>query len=198
MFIDKNGNLRRPVAYLADFEMFLPTCEETVKYWKETCEKYGIIGLFPGEKEPDDEFKPYTPKDDSPKEKWYAVFMHDVNHMKRSDMVIAQLEDWRGAQPDSGTAFEVGYIAASGKPCYGFLKNSSSMIDRTCWEKKQDADGVWRDPEGYAYEDRGIGMDNIFAVVKLADTFEDACKLARADFDAQLVAAGLDPWTSEE
>ena len=198
MFIDKNGNLRRPIAYLADFEMFLPTCKETVKYWKETCDRYGIIGLFPGDEEPDDEFKPYEPKDDSPEEKRYKIFMHDVNHMKRSDMVIAQLDDWRGSQPDSGTAFEVGYIAASGKPCYGFLRGHDSMLDRTTTDKKQDADGVWRDPEGYAFEDRGIGMDNIFAVVMLGETFEDACRLARADFDAQLVAAGLDPWTPEE
>ena len=72
------------------------------------------------------------------------------------------------------------------------------MLDRTTTEKMQDSDGVWRDPEGYAFEDRGIGMDNIFAVVKLGETFEDACRLARADFDEQLVAAGLDPWTPEE
>ena len=124
--------------------------------------------------------------------------MHDVNHMKRSDMVIAQLDDWRGSQPDSGTAFEVGYLAASGKPCYGFLSNSGSMLERTSTEKILGDDGVWRDPEGYAFEDRGIGMDNVFSIVRLADTFEGACKLARADFDAQLIAAGLDPWSPEE
>jgi len=198
MFIDKNGNIRKPVAYLADFEMFLPTCEETVKYWKATCEKYGIIGLFPGDEEPEDEFRPYEPKDDSEKEKWYKVFMHDVNHMKRSDMVIAQLDDWRGAQPDSGTAFEVGYIAASGKPCYGFCRDCSSMIERTQEPKFLDENGIWRDKNGYAFENRQFGLDNMFSCVKLGNTFEEACKLARADFDRQLMEAGLDPLTTEE
>ncbi len=47
MFIDKEGKVRKPVVYLADFEMFLPTCEETVKYWKQVCDKYGFIGLIP-------------------------------------------------------------------------------------------------------------------------------------------------------
>ena len=52
MFIDKDGKVRKPVVYLADFEMFLPTCDETVKYWKQVCDKYGFIGLFPGEGDP--------------------------------------------------------------------------------------------------------------------------------------------------
>lgn len=198
MFIDQNGNVRKPVAYLADFEMFLPTVKETVKYWKETCEKYGIIGLFPGDEEPEDEFKPYVPKDDSQEEKAYSYFMHDVNHMKRSDMVIAQLDDWRGAEPDSGTAFEVGYFAAAGKPCYGFCNRCASMIERTQEEKTLGEDGIWRDKEGYAFEDRGFGMDNMFSYVKLGNTFEEACQLARADFDRQLVEAGLEPWRPEE
>ena len=51
MFIDKEGNVRKPVVYLADFEMFLPSCPETVEYWKKTCDKYGLIGLFPGDRD---------------------------------------------------------------------------------------------------------------------------------------------------
>ena len=48
MFIDKNGQVRKPVVYLADFEMFLSTCEETVKYWKEVCDKYGLYLYLDG------------------------------------------------------------------------------------------------------------------------------------------------------
>ena len=58
--------------------------------------------------------------------------------------------------------------------------------------------GIWRDKNGYAFEDRQFGLDNMFSCVKLGNTFEEACKLARADFDRQLMEAGLDPWTAEE
>ena len=120
MFIDKNGNVRKPVVYLADFEMFLPTCEQTVAYWKKICDKYGFIGLFPGEGDP------VEPGDNF----WQRIFQHDVNHMYNSDMCIAQLDDWRGNQPDSGTLFELGYFTALGMPSYGFYNSSSGLLDK--------------------------------------------------------------------
>ena len=197
MFIDKEGNVRKPVAYLADFEMFLPTCKETVAEWKRICDKYGIIGLFPGEDEPDDDMKPYVPKDDSWDEKWMAVFMHDVHQMKRSDMVIAQLDDWRSFQPDSGTLFESGYFAALDMPCYGFLKGSKTMLERTRRDKNKDGD-IYYDQDGYAIEDRGFPLDNMISYMKVGETFEEACKLARADFDRQLIEYGYQPYKVEE
>ena len=116
MFIDKNGNVRRPKAYLAGFEMFYPDGIERGEEWKRIAAKYGIEGIFPPDAAPEnDPIAPYVRKDDSEAEFWYGIFMDDVNHMRRSDMIIAQLQDWRGAQPDSGTCFECGYSAATGK-----------------------------------------------------------------------------------
>lgn len=193
MFIDKNDVVRKPVAYLADFEMFLPTCKETVATWKKICDKYGIIGLFPGDDEVQDELVPYVPKDDSWDEKWMAVFMHDIHQMMRSDMVIAQLDDWRSNQPDSGTLFETGWFVGKGMPAYGFLKNPSTMLERTNREKHLDKD-FYYDQEGYVIEERQFPLDNMLSLVKIAETFEDACKLARADFDKKLVDAGYEPY----
>ena len=65
MFIDKNGEVRMPKAYLAGTEIFYPNTLETQKYYHELCDKYGIIGYYPSDLPPEDEFKDYIPKDDS-------------------------------------------------------------------------------------------------------------------------------------
>ncbi|MBO4537691.1 MAG: nucleoside 2-deoxyribosyltransferase [Erysipelotrichaceae bacterium] len=185
MFIDKQGKLRKPVAYLADFEMFLPSCPQTVRYWKSVCDKYGIIGLFPGEGDP------IQPGDDY----WQRVFDHDYDWMKYCDMCIAQLDDWRGHECDSGTLFELGYFVALGMPSYGFYTGNKPMLERKI-EKRLD-EGVWYDADGFMIEDRGSAFDNILSLVKIADSFEEACRWARADFDRQLIEAGYEPYKTE-
>ena len=184
MFIDKDGKVRKPVVYLADFEMFLPTCPETVAYWKKTCDRYGLIGLFPGEGDP------VLPGEDF----WRRVFEHDVNYMKQSDMCIAQLDDWRGHEPDSGTAFELGYFVAKGMPSYGFYGGNKPLKERTIEKSKEDPA---YDKDGFLIEDKGFAFENMFTLVKIADSFEEACRLARADFDRQLIKAGYEPYKVE-
>ena len=192
MFIDDKGIKRKPIAYLADFEMFLPSCKETVAYWKRTCDKYGIIGLFPSDTPIEDGRVIYQPKDDSYQERIKYIFSCDYNQMQRSDLCIAQLDNWRGLNPDSGTAFELGYFAGKKKPIYGFLSNCTSMIYRTLDKRLED--GTYYDANSYAIEDRDFPMDNIFATVTLRENFEEVCKAIREDFDKQLVAAGYEPY----
>ena len=57
-----------------------------------------------------------------------------------------------------------------------------------------DEDGILRDSEGYAFEDRESPLDNLFSCMTIATSFEEACKKARADFDAELIAAGYEPF----
>ena len=195
MFIDKNGNVRRPKAYLAGFEMFYPDGIERGEEWKRIAAKYGIEGIFPPDAAPEnDPIAPYVRKDDSEAEFWYGIFMDDVNHMRRSDMIIAQLQDWRGAQPDSGTCFECGYSAATGKRLYAWCEDAEPLAERRKAMATADEDGILRDSEGYAFEDRESPLDNLFSCMTIATSFEEACKMARADFDAELIAAGYEPF----
>ena len=192
MFIDSNGVKRKPIAYLADFEMFLPTADETIKYWKQVCDKYGIIGLYPPDTPAEDNLKPYEAKDDSYQERVKHIFSCDYNQMQRSDICIAQLDNWRGLNPDSGTAFELGWFAGKKKPIYGFLRFPCSMIYRV--QDKKLEDGTYYDTHGYAFEDRDFPLDNIYATVTVRQTFEEICQAIRADFDKQLIEAGYEPY----
>ena len=60
MFIDKNGVVRMPKAYLAGTEIFYPDSKETQAKHHALCEKYGFIGYYPEDIAPDDEYKEYV------------------------------------------------------------------------------------------------------------------------------------------
>ena len=70
MFIDKNGVVRMPKAYLAGTEIFFTDSDETQEKYHQLCDKYGIIGYYPPDIAPEDEFKEYVKKDDS---------LHEIN-----------------------------------------------------------------------------------------------------------------------
>lgn len=199
MFIDKNGEVRMPKAYLAGFHIFYPDHLERGEELKKLCLKYGIIGIYPEDAEPEDEFPPYTPKDDSMRETEYHFFIRDVNHIRRSDMILAQLEDYHGCEPDSGTAFECGVAAALGYHLYAYTNSTAPMLERVQCEKRQRPDGSWEDMEGNKIEDFDYPLNLMFSgCMKVSDSFEGMLKLARADFDAQLVAAGYEPFKVED
>ena len=48
--------------------------------------------------------------------------------IQRADLVMANLNPFRGAEPDSGTAFEVGYAIACGKPVWAYTEQADSLI----------------------------------------------------------------------
>ncbi len=199
MFIDKNGVVRRPKAYLAGFHIFYRDSEQRGEALKKLCEKYGIIGIYPPDPEPDDEFKPYVKKDDSREETEMYFFTRDTNHILRSDMILAQLEDYHGCEPDSGTAFECGCAAALGQRLYAYCDSTAPLVERIRCEKHKNEDGVWVDGDGNRIEDNGLPINLMFSgCMKIADSFENMLKLARADFDRELVEAGYEPFKVED
>ena len=184
MFVDNNGVLRKPVAYLADFEMFLPEFPETVKNWHHICDKYGLVGYFPGEAVSKE--KDYS---NNTQEMCKDICDTDIYGVVHCDFLIAQLDNWRGNQPDSGTAFELGLAIALNKPVYGFYSGEKEMISRDSIAHNL-IDNETYDENGYGIENQKYPLDNLFRLVKLADSFEGACKLAREDFDKNLEENG--------
>ena len=48
------------------------------------------------------------------------IFASNVARLDAADGMIANLRDFRGTEPDSGTVFEVGYAVACGIPVVGY------------------------------------------------------------------------------
>lgn len=58
------------------------------------------------------------------------IYRADVGLLDAADAVLANLDFFRGAEPDSGTCFEVGYAIARGKPVYGYVPEGGSLAER--------------------------------------------------------------------
>ena len=195
MFIDKNGVVRMPKAYLAGTEIFYKDTKETQERYHQLCDKYGIIGYYPEDIAPDDEFKEYVKKDDSLQELEKQLFTHDLNHIKRTDIIIANLNDYRGNEPDSGTAVECGLAWGYGSRCFAFIDDARPMVERFKGVKKVNEDGVVTDKDGAHLEDFDAPLNLMFSDFTVFEgDFEAALKGIREIFNAELVAAGYEPF----
>lgn len=50
--------------------------------------------------------------------------------IRKAQMVVANLNPFRGTEPDSGTVFELGYGFALGKKVWGYVSSSESLLER--------------------------------------------------------------------
>ena len=91
------------------------------------CTQYGYKGLYPLDNEI--EFK-------SKKETARKIYEANINLIKSSDIVIANLNDFRGKEADSGTVWECGFASALGKEVYAYMNNTNTYINRFNQDEK--------------------------------------------------------------
>lgn len=130
--------------YLAGPDVFRPDAIEYGKTLSDMVRNAGHIPLFPS----DNKFPENSP--DLSKQ----IFDANVNMIKDCDVVLANLDDFRGDEPDSGTAWEVGFAHALGKRIIGYRKDSKSML-----EKIADGKNIDRDENGMIIEDFGFPLN---------------------------------------
>lgn len=106
--------------YLAGPEVFLPDAVKVGRSKVEICARHGLIGLFPL----DLDAPTAGPATSS------AIFQACLAAMRDADAVIANLTPFRGVGADPGTAFELGYMLALGKPLFGYTNEPASHAER--------------------------------------------------------------------
>jgi hypothetical protein len=77
--------------------------------------------------------------------------------------VLANLNPFRGAEPDSGTCVEIGYALALGKPVIGYAADLRPLRERL-HASGPGADGRYRDGAGMVVEDFGLPLNLMLAV----------------------------------
>lgn len=92
-----------------------------------------------------------------------GIYRNNLRLIEAADAVLANLNPFRGAEPDSGTCVEVGYALALGKPVIGYLEKLEPLRDRLA-ASGPDVDGRYRDAEGRAVEDFGLPLNLMLAV----------------------------------
>ena len=78
-----------------------------------------------------------------------SIFQDLKMIMKETTVIIADLEAYRGSEPDSGTVYEIGMAYAEGIRCYGYTRDKRTLSwkdqkyvlkdGRVCDEKGEEA-----------------------------------------------------------
>jgi nucleoside 2-deoxyribosyltransferase len=100
---------RQPTVYLAGPDVFYPNALDIAAEKKKILAAHGMAGRFPL----DTELDPAAFTD----EKDFALAIARGNEllMREADLILANIEPWRGPEADDGTAYEIGFMAALGK-----------------------------------------------------------------------------------
>ncbi len=148
----------RKKIYIAGFDVFSDDAIKIGVEYKEICKTYGFEGLYPldnvasGSKE---------------------IFKGNIELINQSDVIVANLNDFRGQTMDDGTAFELGYGYASGKILYGYVDSDLYMVSKI----------GHKDKYGYNVENFGKPINLMIAesTIIVEGDFEDCVKKLKRD-----------------
>jgi nucleoside 2-deoxyribosyltransferase len=140
--------------YLAGPDVFLSDAPEVGRQKTEVCRRHGLIGLYPLDNVID-----RTAADAS-----LRIFKANEAMMDQADAIIANLTPFRGPGADTGTVYELGYMAARGKFCLGYSNDPAVYADRVRhFTKVTDQAGRLVDADGLTVEDFGHN-DNLMMI----------------------------------
>lgn len=144
--------------YLAGPDVFRPDARERGRALKALCAGLGFEGLFPLDQE-----VPAHLVDPAAQAAW--IYRANIALLERADAVLANLDFFRGPEPDSGTCFEVGYAVAKGKPVFGYIPEHGSFAQRIRRRHPHaiGADGVL-DTQGWSIEEFGLPLNLMLSV----------------------------------
>ena len=137
------GSEEGPLVYLAGPGVFRPDVVDHAIWLLERCRAYGMRGLFPY----DVEDVGFPPRADS-------IYRESLNRLEKCDVVMADLNPFRGQEPDSGTVLAIGYALAKGKEVFAHIRDGRMLKDRI-----GDIG-----PEGWRVEDFGLPLNAMLGV----------------------------------
>ncbi|MDP2826080.1 MAG: nucleoside 2-deoxyribosyltransferase [Sulfuritalea sp.] len=134
--------------YLAGPDLFRPDVLEWAERVSALCRREGHQALIPL---------------DGTRTDAGDIYRNNLRLINEADVVLANLNPFRGAEPDSGTCVEIGYALALGKPVIGYAEKLAPLRDRL-HAIGSGADGCYRDSAGWAVENFGLPLNLMLAV----------------------------------
>jgi len=162
---------RRPRVYLAGFDVFRRDALEHGVRLVAACAEFGFEGVYPLDTQ--------APADLDGPRKAAWIYRANIDAIRTSAIVMANVNDFRGpGEPDSGTAFEIGYAAALGKEIWAYASDTRTLIERV--PSTPDAQGRVCE-RGYLVEDFGLAKNLMIAcAARLVQGDARACLEAMA------------------
>ena len=167
--------------YIAGPDVFLPEPQAVGERLKNVARRHGFEPLFPLDNAID------LKATENPS---LAIFEGNRAMIDAADVVVANLNAFRGAEPDSGTVWEVAYAIGRGKPVIGYVASEMSMRERVL-RLEGAAGGAAKgcDRDGMSIEDFGHPL-NLMLVHSLTalvvGDFDAACGVARERLGVEL------------
>lgn len=142
--------------YLAGPDVFRPDAADHGRKLLALCAEFGFTGVFP--------LEPSLPGGMQPQELAAHIYRANVAHIEACDAVAANLDFFRGPEPDSGTCFEVGYAVARGKPVVGYVPDAGSLAQRIRRRHPQAVGEGLVDARGWQLEEFGLPLNLMLGV----------------------------------
>jgi nucleoside 2-deoxyribosyltransferase len=131
--------------YLAGPDVFRPDVAAWADEARRLCAEFGHTALLPLDNE---------------ETTAAGIFHANIELLRAADAVVANLNPFRGLEPDSGTCVEVGYALALGNPVIGYLSDDRSLRERVAAAEG----GLPVDASGNHVEDFGLPLNLMLAV----------------------------------
>jgi nucleoside 2-deoxyribosyltransferase len=125
--------------YIAGPDVFRPDALEWAEYVRLRCREQGHEALIPI---------------DGVETTAHGIYRNNLRLIGEADAVLANLNPFRGAEPDSGTCVEIGFALALGKVVIGYAETLVPLRDRL---------GV-ADADGWVVEDFGLALNLMLSV----------------------------------
>jgi len=109
--------------YLAGPEVFLPEATALFAEKKAICAEHGLVGVSPFDNE--------VSGMDGGAAMALAIYRGNVAAMTGAAFAIANITPFRGISIDAGTAFEIGFMCALGRPVYAYSAEPLPYAERT-------------------------------------------------------------------
>lgn len=163
-----------PRIYLAGPEVFFPNAIEQGAEKKRLCAEYGFEGVYPLDNVID------GAEQLAPQELARRISHANERMIRSCDLLIANCTPFRGVSMDVGTAFEIGFMQALGRPVLGYSNTPANYASRVR-EAARVASVIW-DAESTAAKIEDFGLaENLMIAVAIVD--------AGGEFVTQEVAA---------
>ncbi|MGF1623623.1 MAG: nucleoside 2-deoxyribosyltransferase [Alphaproteobacteria bacterium] len=110
--------------YLAGPDVFLPDPVAMAEAKKAICAAHGFVGVFPLDKDLDLSGL-------SPAQAGHRISRANEDLMRTCDLIVANMTPFRGPSMDVGTAYEMGFMRALGRPVLGYTCDGRLFAERT-------------------------------------------------------------------
>lgn len=162
--------------YLAGPDVFRPDAAEHGRKLVALCAEHGFEGVFP--------LNTALPAGLPAADLAAHIYRANIEHIERCDAVVANLDFFRGPEPDSGTCFEVGYAVARGKPVVGYVPEEGTYAERIRRRHPQAGGDGLKDAQGWELEEFGLPLNLMLGV---------PCRVVVGDVRAALALLRADP-----